>query len=322
MALYIGDTLIAGNIDGQQLNNPFSLLDYKYSEYALDNASWLLSNGQFNSGATYSAVYNLLLAIYNGTTTKAGVSVKLSTETYAGTDFVLNTSDTTFRLPLKVALASGKAVVGNGNAMALTTSPSTDPESTAATHYFFESPNNSSLTGNEPYVTTPLPNGTTAGTYGGFENSALIGLSPNPTISGIETSASGLYLYFYVGETVQDANIIAAAGVLTDVADLKAHSIVETYVNGTSWYRVYSDGWCEQGGRFQSNDATNTTVTFLKPYKDTNYTPIVGHMLGSAGASTYWNWAIYSMTNSTMVIHNATDGNTNSCVWQACGYIR
>ena len=97
--------------------------------------------------------------------------------------------------------------------------------------------------------------------------------------------------------------------------------LVKSTVNGTSWCDVYSDGWCEQGGRFQSNDNTNTTVTFLKAYKDTNYTPIVGQMLGSAGDATYWNWAIYSMTNSTMVIHNATNGNTNSCVWQTCGYI-
>ena len=121
-----------------QLSNPFSLLDYKYSEYELDNASWLLSNGQFNSGTVYQSVYDLLLSIYNGTTTKAGVSVKLSTETYANTDFVLNTVDETFRLPLSVALA-----------------------------------------------------------------------------------VQGLYLYFYVGEVVQNANLIATGQALADIVDLK-----------------------------------------------------------------------------------------------------
>ena len=242
MSLFLGENLIAGYNTLGDLNNPFSLLDYKYSEYELSNASWLLSNGQWNSGAVYQSVYDLLLQIYNGTVTKAGVSVKLSTEAYTDTDFVLNTSDTTFRLPLKVALASGKAVVGNGNAMALTTNPSTDPESTAATHYFFESGNNSSLTGNEPYATTPLPNGTNAGNYGGFANSTLIGLSPNPTISGIETSANGLYLYFYVGEVVQDANVIAAASVLTDVADLKnASNFSQTGLSTLSGLGMPSD---------------------------------------------------------------------------------
>jgi hypothetical protein len=68
---------------------------------------------------------------------------------------------------------------------------------------------------------------------------------------------------------VQDANLINAGQVLNDVANLKAHYIVETYVNGTSWYRVYSDGWCEQGG-FSAGDNWRT-VTFLKPFTDTQY---------------------------------------------------
>src|SRR5574344_1813676 len=29
--------------------------------------------------------------------------------------------------------------------------------------------------------------------------------------------------------------------------------VTENYVNGTSWYRVYSDGWIEQGGRITTN---------------------------------------------------------------------
>ena len=102
-----------------ELNNPFSLLDYKWSEYALSNASWLLSNGQFNSGTTYVAVYELLLKIKNGTETKDGVSVKLSTEAYTDTDFVINTANTTFRLPIKVKLASGNRVAGNGMTLGL-----------------------------------------------------------------------------------------------------------------------------------------------------------------------------------------------------------
>lgn len=49
--------------------------------------------------------------------------------------------------------------------------------------------------------------------------------------------------------------------------------IVENYVNGSSWYRVYSDGWCEQGGvNSEIGGASGyTTVELLKPYKDANY---------------------------------------------------
>jgi len=193
-----------------ELNNPFSLLDYKYSEYKLSNASWLLSNGQWNSGAVYQSVYNLLLQIYNGTVTKAGVSVKLSTETYADTDFVLNTSDTTFRLPIKVLMAGSKRVAGNGMTLGLT-----------------DGTNNFGIGTTNTTSGTPWRNVLYGANVGiSVSGSALTsslgaGITTDETKSGIETSANGLYLYFYVGETVQDANIIAAGQALTDIADLK-----------------------------------------------------------------------------------------------------
>ena len=200
-----------------ELNNPFSLLDYKYSEYELNNLSWLRSNGQWNSKAVYPAVYDLLLKIYNGTEAKAGVSVKLSTETFTDYDFVLNTADETFMLPTKVKLASGKAVVGNGMALGLSTntgiSMSSGVEylhsSSASTRYLLGTPN----------YTTPLPIGSpVSGT--GVDTDRAYGVSINPEKSGIETSSLDLYLYFYVGETAQNANLINAGRIEEKVASL------------------------------------------------------------------------------------------------------
>lgn len=48
--------------------------------------------------------------------------------------------------------------------------------------------------------------------------------------------------------------------------------IIETYRDGYSWYRVYSDGWCEQGGLATTTISGDITITLLKPYKDLNYT--------------------------------------------------
>lgn len=48
--------------------------------------------------------------------------------------------------------------------------------------------------------------------------------------------------------------------------------VVETYRNGTEWYRVWSDGWLEQGGYFEKKRDIALAVTFLKPYADENYT--------------------------------------------------
>ena len=48
--------------------------------------------------------------------------------------------------------------------------------------------------------------------------------------------------------------------------------VVENYSNGASWYRVYSDGWCEQGGQCTSfENQYYATVTYLKEFADTNY---------------------------------------------------
>ena len=52
---------------------------------------------------------------------------------------------------------------------------------------------------------------------------------------------------------------------------IQAPYIKETYVNGTSWYRVWSDGWCEQGGTIFNMPAGDQTYNLLKPYKDQNY---------------------------------------------------
>lgn len=291
-----------------ELNNPFSLLDYKWSEYEITNASWLLSNGQFNSGATYISVYNLLLEIYNGTVTKDGVSVKLSTEDYTDTDFVLNTTDTTFRLPVKVKLASGNAVVGNGITLGLTNGTNNAGLSQGSAPQGFSG----------SYGTN---NGSSASGSQIFQSDNTIGITTDPTKSGIETSSSGLKLYFYVGETIQDANVIAASNALTDIANLKSRTIVETYSNGTSWYRVWSDGWCEQGGQYSIATNGQGSVAFLKTFINTDY----GFFLTkeSTDAST-WNVMLKEGTKtiaSTGVQANLT-GYTLVGSWFAYGYIR
>lgn len=106
----------------------------------------------------------------------------------------------------------------------------------------------------------------------------------------------------------------------TNTFNLVPH-IVEAYSNGTSWYRIWSDGWCEQGGGFVSNDATDTIVTLLKPYTNTTYSIMVGQMIGLAGDASFWNFAVANKTTSTVTIHNATNGAGNICQWEAKGYI-
>ena len=145
-------------INTLELNNPYTLFDSKYSENILYNSSWLRSQGQYNSGTVYVTAYEALQVEYNtaitvGTTstlpsgssyTKKGLSVKLSTETFTDYDYVLNTTDSTFRLPTK---------------------------------------------------------------------------------SGIVTDNSNLYLYYYIGETVQNASLINAGRIEETKANIDLGNI-------------------------------------------------------------------------------------------------
>lgn len=62
-------------------------------------------------------------------------------------------------------------------------------------------------------------------------------------------------------------------------------TVIETYSSGTSWYRVYSDGWCEQGG-ITNGAAGAVTVTLPKKMKNTSYN-IAGQIKYSSGTLLY-----------------------------------
>ena len=83
-------------INNYQVNNVYSYGMSQYYKGTMNNNSWLKSAGQWNDGTVYTGMYNWLLEQRN-----AGVSgFVASTATYTDYDFVINTTDQTFRLPL------------------------------------------------------------------------------------------------------------------------------------------------------------------------------------------------------------------------------
>ena len=85
-----------------------------------------------------------------------------------------------------------------------------------------------------------------------------------------------------------------------------------------SWYRVYSDGWCEQGGIITG---VSPTVTFLLPFANTNY---------------YINWIFQGNTNTanlmfqyqsvnsktpTSAVINSSSSTSFTMMWEAKGYL-
>ncbi len=245
-----------------ELNNPFFLGMSQYFESEPNNASWLISNGSFHSGAIYVSFYEWLLKIYNGTEIVKGVSVKVSTDTYDDYDYVINTADTTFRLPLlngsedkisntdigktwgtdftlpcnAIVWCTGYSESGSDDAKVLVTRPD------GKTFTLWQHD-----TGYNVYTSPVLPKGTLVHSEGG--NSYTY-------ISYTVCKGNGS-LYFYVGETIQDANVIAASNVLTNAIMKNSSADRETVVG---W------GIPDYDSKVSINITSGTALDWTAPY--------------------------------------------------------
>ena len=108
----------------------------------------------------------------------------------------------------------------------------------------------------------------------------------------------------------------------TRIGQLENHgagaTVVESYRNGTEWYRVWSDGWLEQGGS-DLTSSDNGTKNFLLPFADTNYTALIS--INSRAFNGFC--AIYKASVSYFT-YRAVDlngGQNSNCKagWYACG---
>ena len=172
--------------------------------------------------------------------------------------------------------------------------------------------------------------------------------------STVQPPATQMYLYFYVGNFTnsaieQTAGITTAAlnnkmdndlgnsGPISDTFKARLNTsgiryVKETYKSGTNWYRIWSDGWIEQGGQFAGSttiNASTTTVTFIKPFS--SYVAIAGGFTKSSNSATYGQnlWQNGNTTLTTMVCSlpaytsNGQVAHANSAgtgYWYACGY--
>lgn len=240
-------------------------------------------------------------------------------------DFEINTSDETFRLPLKngtEGMFGGGAVVGNGMSLGLTNGSQTAGLTSLTYHAGVT--DRGTLIG----VTTGygLNIGQSVAGSAGFNGIVTAGITTDPEKSGLVVANAGVVpdgwaLYYYVGATVQNANLIDAGRMQEQITNINASSrgyLVESYVNGRSWYRVYSDGWCEQGGQITVTEAA-TNITLLKSYKDNNYNAVGCQAnTNTAGYHTI-NVAAYSATQ-VQIRQNAVGSPLVN--WIAMGYIK
>lgn len=91
--------------------------------------------------------------------------------------------------------------------------------------------------------------------------------------------------------------------------------VVTNYKSGKSWYRVWSDGWIEQGGEI-SDSVVSGNITFLKAFTDANYTACATYKYNGAVGSSSRQVSLYP-TSSTQLYYNKSD---RALSWYACGY--
>lgn len=167
-----------------------------------------------------------------------------------------------------------------------------------------------------------------------------VGVTTDPTKSGLETHLQAnedKYLYICVGNTtnyegvtdvvnqgieiLEQVNQGIESRVKVDGSNAEFPYIVETYVNGTSGYRIWSDKYCEQWGRTTGTSTGDITVSLLKSYRDTNYNvsrQLLNHT-GSAVSTVYL--AVKSLSTNSFVMATYASQNAQTSCWKACGYL-
>ena len=168
--------------------------------------------------------------------------------------------------------------------------------------------------------------GENVGVSSGGDGSTLktdtsVGLTTDSEKSGIVANLNVVEYRAMVqlANSATDEAVITATSALQQIANKvdrsEADYVVESYVNGTEWYRVYKSGWVEQGGSVSGT--SNVAVTFLKPFKDTNYT-ITSSVTTASNSDSYFGALLMSAKTET-----GFTANLNSVVkgkdWVACG---
>lgn len=118
--------------------------------------------------------------------------------------------------------------------------------------------------------------------------------------------------------TANDGQVATTAWVnnrLSAMSEVKV--VISSYVNGTEWYRVWSDGFIEQGGSEISIVSGGTVITFMKAFKDTNYTIVVSATKTGAAQSSFTT-CFFNKSNTGGTISGSAVGIIAS--FYACGY--
>ena len=116
-----------------------------------------------------------------------------------------------------------------------------------------------------------------------------------------------------------EATIIDSNNISKYIPQSGGITIKDTFVDGTSGYRIWTDGYCEQWG-YIAQTGNYVTITFLKAFKDTNYNIACNTYISNTGAGSisFENIGFKVISNTQIQIK---DGSDNYHWWRASGYL-
>ena len=319
-----------------ELNNSHTLGESIYSPIQLNNVSWL-RGGSHGTRAEYPSYYDMLLKVYNGEETINGITVKLEgDDTINRLDHVINLENESFVLPTLNGTEDVPSKKGQGEDRINLTSEVTASDTifTAPYNGWYRFSTNYEAEKyvdlfNETTFQSAIQSPGSSGTYIFgvlYANKGdTVHVKYNVTAIGslyflIATKPG--YLYYYVGDMVQNANLINAG----KLSDNKPTTTLGAWnaENNRTYCRKYEDGWCEQGGyiyRGSSMASQTLTITFPQPFKDTNYVCTFNHVHSANGVadtgSENWN---NRTKNSTQ--YYVGGGGWFGIAWRASGYYK
>ena len=109
-----------------------------------------------------------------------------------------------------------------------------------------------------------------------------------------------------------------------NLSDKPKACVTETWHSGTSWYRVWSDGFIEQGGKLTFTGAASITreITFNKPFASSmiGLSFMAGQNYGTYMDSEYAYGVHAYSTTKVSVSDWRENGSATTLWWYANGY--
>lgn len=300
------------------------------STIPLSDAGLHLLDGTLISGSgIYADFVTYIAGIYNSSLnyfcTEAQWQASVSQYGVCG-KFVYNSTNNTVRLPKVTGFiegASGTSTLGNLTQAGLPniTGSVARTIGTAIAGLYSSSNGAFDIATSRSYSIDTV---SSSGYYSDFNFDASRSSSIYGNSNTVQPQSVKVLYYIVVATTTKtdiEVDIDEIATDLNGKADVDLSNctkpyVIDTYVNGTSWWRLWSDKWCEQGGVY-ANTANQGTVNLLKSYANTNYNVQIT-ILNAINDDSDSNIKVNSKSTSSFIAWVQT--NERPIMWQAGGY--